>query len=199
MQPITSIRGRAIPLDKADVDTDTIIPARHLKRVERTGYGSFAFEAWRQDPSFVLNNPVYRYAPILLAGPNFGCGSSREHAPWALQEIGLKAILAPSFGDIFRNNCTSIGLVTVILPQADIEYLMRNAEQFPHSELMVDLPSQTVILESREFVRSFTIDPFVKHRLLEGLDNITFTLMRADAIGAHEALRSDLFPKTISS
>lgn len=197
MDPVATITGRAIPLDKADVDTDVIIPARHLKRIDRTGYGPFAFETWREDPSFVLNNPSYAGAPILIAGRNFGCGSSREHAAWALQQMGLKAILAPSFGDIFRNNSTNIGLLCVPLPVKEVEYLMRRAEQFPASEITVDLPSQTVSLVDGSLRVSFEIDAFSRRRLLEGLDNIALTLLSADAIAEYEQRRSDLLPTTL--
>ena len=117
MEPFRKVRGKILPLPRADVDTDQIIPAKYLKRIERTGFGEFAFDAWRKDPDFVLNDHRYDGAPILVTGPNFGCGSSREHAPWALQQMGLKAIIAPSFADIFRNNCAKIGLLTVVLPQ----------------------------------------------------------------------------------
>src|SRR5258708_39752404 len=131
MDKFETIKGNAIPLNRADVDTDQIIPAQYLKRIERTGFGEFAFEQWRKDPSFVLNNPAYAGAPVLLAGPNFGCGSSREHAPWALEGLGVRAIIAPSFADIFRNNCAKIGLLTVTLPQKDLDELIARAEELP--------------------------------------------------------------------
>ena len=131
MEKFETVKGSAIPLNRADVDTDQIIPAQYLKRIERTGFGEFAFEQWRKDPDFVLNNHAYDGAPVLLTGPNFGCGSSREHAPWALEGLGLKAIIAPSFADIFRNNCAKIGLLTVVLPQKDIEHLIARSEELP--------------------------------------------------------------------
>ena len=118
MEPFRTVRGSVLPLNRADVDTDQIIPAKYLKRIERSGFGQFAFDAWRKDPDFVLNDHRYDAAKILVTGPNFGCGSSREHAPWALQDMGLRAIVAPSFADIFRNNCAKIGLLTVVLPLA---------------------------------------------------------------------------------
>ena len=128
MEPVTTIRGNAIPLDRADVDTDQIIPARHLKKIERTGYGEFCFEAWRKDPDFVVNRPEHQGASVLLAGRNFGCGSSREHAVWAIQQMGVQAVIAPSFGDIFRNNSAKMGLLVVQLDQPDVEHLMRLTE-----------------------------------------------------------------------
>ncbi|KAA0232865.1 MAG: 3-isopropylmalate dehydratase small subunit [Dehalococcoidia bacterium] len=196
MEKFEAVRGRAIPLNRADVDTDQIIPAQYLKRIERTGFGQFAFEQWRKDPGFVTNNPAYAGAPILLAGPNFGCGSSREHAPWALQDMGLKVIIAPSFADIFRNNCAKIGLLTVTLPQQDIDHLLARAEELASSELVVDLATQSVSTPDGSFVRHFEIDPFVKHCLLEGLDDIGLTLLEEERIAAFEASRSAIYPRT---
>lgn len=186
MEKFTAVRGRAIPLNRADVDTDQIIPAKYLKRIERTGFGEFAFEAWRRDPDFVLNNSAYEGAPVLLAGPNFGCGSSREHAPWALEGLGLRAVIAPSFADIFRNNCAKIGLLTVTLPQADIDHLIARAEESPTSEIVVDLAEQVVRTPDGSFTRRFEIDRFVKYCLLNGLDAIGLTLLEADAIDRFE-------------
>lgn len=196
MDKFQAVRGRAIPLNRADVDTDQIIPAQYLKRIERTGFGQFAFEQWRKDPSFVVNNPAYAGAPILLAGPNFGCGSSREHAPWALQDMGLKAIIAPSFADIFRNNCAKIGLLTIALPQQDVDHLLARSDELASTELVVDLAAQTVATPDGSFVRRFEIDPFVKHCLLEGLDDIGLTLLEENRITEFEASRSDLYPRT---
>lgn len=196
MGKFQAVRGRAIPLNRADVDTDQIIPAQYLKRIERTGFGQFAFQQWRKDPAFVVNNPAYAGAPILLAGPNFGCGSSREHAPWALQDMGLKAIIAPSFADIFRNNCAKIGLLTVVLPQQDVDHLLARSEELASSELIVDLAAQTVATPDGSFVRRFEIDPFVKHCLLEGLDDIGLTLLEESRITEFEDSRSDLYPRT---
>jgi 3-isopropylmalate/(R)-2-methylmalate dehydratase small subunit len=183
-----------MPLNRADVDTDQIIPAQYMKRIERTGYGQFLFDAWRKDPDFVLNDSHYRGAPILLAGRNFGSGSSREHAPWALQDYGFKVIIAPSFADIFRNNCAKLGLLTVVLPQEDCDYLNARAEETPSMEVVVDLVSQTVSLASGGWSRSFDIDPFVKHCVLEGLDDISLTLQQAGAITAFESQRPDFLP-----
>ena len=195
MEPFKTVKGNAIPLNRADVDTDQIIPAQYLKRIERTGFGEYAFETWRKkDPNFVVNRPEYGGAPILLAGPNFGCGSSREHAPWAIEGMGVRAIIAPSFADIFRNNCAKIGLLTVTLPQEDIDHLMARAEELPASELVVDLASQTVATADGSFVRTFEVDPFVKHCLLNGLDAVGLTLQEADEIDGFEAQRADRYP-----
>jgi len=199
MEKFQTVKGKVLPLNRADVDTDQIIPAQHMKRIERTGYGKFAFEAWRKDPDFVANNPAYEGAPILVAGPNFGCGSSREHAPWALEGMGIRVVIAPSFGDIFRNNCAKIGLLTVTLPQKDIDHLIARAEELPLSEVVVDLASQLVATADGSFSRKFEIDPFVKYTLVEGLDAIGLTLLEADAIDAFEAHRGDLYPETVPS
>ena len=196
MDKFQTVKGRAIPMNRADVDTDQIISKEFLKRIERTGFGPFAFDEWKKDPDFVLNNPAYNGAPIMLTGPNFGCGSSREHAPWALEDMGLRALIAPSFADIFRNNCAKVGLLTVVLPQKDIEHLMARSEELPGSELVVDLASQTVATADGSFSRAFEIDPFVKRCLLEGLDDVGLTMLEGEAIGAFEAKRSDLYPRT---
>ena len=195
MEPVKHIRGKILPLPRADVDTDQIIPAKYLKRIERTGFGEFAFDEWRKDPSFVTNDHRYDGASILVTGPNFGCGSSREHAPWALQQMGLKAIIAPSFADIFRNNCAKIGLLTVELPQESVDRLIARAEDSPGFEMEVDLESQTVSLGNGKS-RRFEIDPFIKHSLLNGLDEISVTLTEGDAIAAFEALRPSYLPAT---
>ena len=185
MEPVTTIRGTAIPLDRADVDTDQIIPARHLKKIERTGYGEFCFEAWRKDPDFVVNQPEHQGASVLLAGRNFGCGSSREHAVWAIQQMGVQAVIAPSFGDIFRNNSAKMGLLVVQLDQPDVEHLMRLAEGEPTTPIEVDLETQTVKAPGG-WQRSFQIPQFTKHRLLNGLDDINMTLQHEDAISSFE-------------
>lgn len=196
MQKFETVRGKAIPLDRADVDTDQIIPAQYLKRIERTGFGEFAFEQWRKDPEFVLNNPAYEGAAILVTGPNFGCGSSREHAPWALEGLGLRAIIAPSFADIFRNNCAKIGLLTVVLPQEDIDHLIARAHELPSSELVIDLEAQTVASIDGSFVRRFDVDPNVKRNLIEGLDEIGLTLEEDALISQFEAARPAIYPRT---
>ena len=193
MEPVRKIHGKVLPLPRADVDTDQIIPAKYLKRIERTGFGEFAFDTWRKDPSFVLNDRGYDGAEILVTGPNFGCGSSREHAPWALQQMGLKVIIAPSFADIFRNNCAKIGLLTVVLPQDSIDRLIARAEDSPGWEMEVDLETQTVTLGNGKS-RQFDIDPFVKRCLLEGLDDVSLTLQEGGAIDAYEARRREFLP-----
>lgn len=189
MEKFTKITGRTLPLNRADVDTDQIIPAKYLKRIERTGFGEFAFESWRSDPDFVLNNPDYQGASVLVAGPNFGCGSSREHAPWALEGLGIRAVIAPSFADIFRNNCAKIGLLTVVLSQENIDRLIARAEELPASQLEVDLESQTVSTPDGSFTQNFELDPFVRHCLLNGLDAIALTLLEEDSIRLFEDQR----------
>ena len=197
MKKFEPVQGRSIPMNRADVDTDQIISKEFLKRIERTGFGPFAFDDWKQDPDFVLNNPEFKGAPVMVTGPNFGCGSSREHAPWALEDLGLKAIIAPSFADIFRNNCAKIGLLTVVLPQQDCEYLIARSEELPSSEVVVDLASQTVATADGAWSRRFEIDPFVKHCLLNGLDEIGLTLQEDAHISAFEQRRATVFPSTI--
>ena len=197
MKKFEPVQGRSIPMNRADVDTDQIISKEFLKRIERTGFGPFAFDDWKKDPDFVLNNPEFKGAPIMVTGPNFGCGSSREHAPWALEDLGLKAIIAPSFADIFRNNCAKIGLLTVVLPQQDCEYLIARSEELPSSEVVVDLASQTVATADGAWSRRFEIDPFVKHCLLNGLDEIGLTLQEDADISAFEQRRATVYPSTI--
>lgn len=189
MRPFQSVRGRAIPLDRSNVDTDQIIPARYLKRIERTGYGPFAFEAWRKDPAFVLSNPAYEGAPVLLAKHNFGSGSSREHAVWALEGLGVRAIIAPSFADIFKSNCFQGGLLTVELPDDAVEFLMKRSVEQPEAELDVDLESQTVRTADGQWSVHFDIDPFKKYRLLRGLDDISMTLEYEGDISTFETKR----------
>ena len=195
MEPVSTVRGNAIPIDRANVDTDAIIPAKYLKRIERTGYGPFAFEAWRDDPSFILNDEAYAGAPILLAGDNFGCGSSREHAVWAIQQMGIGAVISNNFADIFRNNSAKMGLLTVVLAREDVEHLMARAEELPSAEITVDLESQTVSTPEG-WSRRFEVDPFVKRSLLEGLDDISLTLEHTDAIDEFESGRAEYLPDT---
>jgi len=179
-----SATSAAAVLDRPDVDTDQIIPKQFLKRIERTGYGEFLFFDWRQDPDFELNRPGWDGARILLTGANFGCGSSREHAAWSLQDYGFDVVIAPSFGDIFFSNSVQIGLVPITLPQAQVKELMESA--LSGLDVTVDLESQTVTDASgRSF--AFEMDPFVRHCLLNGLDSIALTLQHGDAIGAIEA------------
>jgi 3-isopropylmalate/(R)-2-methylmalate dehydratase small subunit len=193
---VSLVHGRAIPLDRTNVDTDQIIPARHLKRIERTGYGPFAFEAWRADPDFVLNNPAYAGAKILLTRDNFGSGSSREHAVWALDGLGIEALIGVSFADIFKNNCFQGGMLTVELPEKDIDYLMDLVSSKPETEIEVDLAALTVTTAEGEWVRTFDMDPFRKYRLQRGLDDISMTLEYASDIDVFEAQRTYSLPST---
>jgi 3-isopropylmalate/(R)-2-methylmalate dehydratase small subunit len=184
MRAFRSLTAGAAVLDRPDVDTDQIIPKQFLKRIERTGYGEFLFYDWRQDPDFELNRPGCDGARILLTGPNFGCGSSREHAAWALQDYGFDVVIAPSFGDIFFTNSVQIGLVPVVLPQPQIKQLMEAA--LGGSAVSVDLEAETV---GDTTGRSFPLemDPFIRHCLLNGLDSIALTLQNEAAIGEFEA------------
>ena len=190
MERFQKVIGPTMPLNRADVDTDQIIPKQFLKRIERTGYGEFAFFDWRKDPDFVINDPRYQGAPVLLAQQNFGCGSSREHAVWALEGLGIRAVIAPSFADIFRNNCSKVGLLTVELAQEDVDYLMARAEELPGEALVVDLEAQTVSIAGGDWSRHFEVDQTVKHNLLNGLDDIGLTLQHEDEISAFEERRA---------
>ena len=196
MDAFTTHTGIGVPLRRSNVDTDQIIPAQYMKRIERTGYGPYAFLAWRKDPDFVLNNPAYAGAAIMLTRQNFGSGSSREHAVWAIEGIGVRALIGSSFADIFKNNCFQRGLLTVELPDSDIDYLMARAEELPHSEIIVDLPSQTVRVADGSWERRFEIDPFKKYRLQRGLDDIAMTLEYEPDIAAFEEERGELYPTT---
>ena len=184
MRAFHSLTARAAVLDRPDVDTDQIIPKQFLKRIERTGYGEFLFYDWRQDPDFELNRPGCSGARILVTGQNFGCGSSREHAAWALQDYGFDVVIAPSFGDIFFSNAVQIGLVPVTLPQGEVKGIMGWATS--GSELTVDLERQTVA-DGFGRTLAFEMDPFVRHCLLNGLDSIALTLQHEADIGAFEA------------
>ncbi len=194
MEPFVKHTGVVAPLDRANVDTDQIIPKQFLKRVERTGFGEFLFFDWRYHedgsacPGFELNAPGYQGASILVAGRNFGGGSSREHAPWALLDYGFRAILAPSFADIFFNNCFKNGLLPVVLPAETVDTLMAKARSQPGYRLTVDLAERR-IWDEAGFETPFTIDEFRRQCLLEGLDDIGLTLQHADRIGAYEARR----------
>ncbi len=183
MKAFHSLTSHAVVLDRPDVDTDQIIPKQFLKRIERTGYGAFLFYDWRQDPDFELNRPGCDGARILVTGPNFGCGSSREHAVWALQDYGFDVVIAPSYGDIFFSNALQIGLVPVQLPADEVKELM--ASLADGGDLTVDLEAQTVVDPARRVV-AFEIDPFVRHCLLNGLDTIGRTLQHEDAIAIFE-------------
>jgi 3-isopropylmalate/(R)-2-methylmalate dehydratase small subunit len=197
MQPVKVIQGTAVPLDRSDVDTDQIIPAEWLKRVERTGFGVGLFSAWREkERDFVLNREEHAGATILIAGPNFGVGSSREHAVWALEDYGFKAIVAPRFGDIFRNNCTKVGLVPVTVTPEVGEALMRAVEADPTLEITIDVERRTIEAPAAGITGTFPIDDFTQYRLLEGLDDIGLTLRHDADIAAFETTRSDLLPTT---
>ena len=184
MKAFRALTARAAVLDRADVDTDQIVPKQFLKRIERTGYGEFLFYDWRRDPEFELERPEARGARILLAGRNFGCGSSREHAVWALQDYGFEVVIAPSFADIFFSNAMQSGLVAVALPSDDVKELMDAGRG--GGELTVDLDALT-ITEPSGRTRPFAFDPFFRHCLLHGLDAIARTLEHEDAIAAYEA------------
>jgi 3-isopropylmalate/(R)-2-methylmalate dehydratase small subunit len=188
MKAFTHTTGRVAVLDRADVDTDQIVPKQFLKRIERTGWADTLFFDWRKDPAFELNNPAFTGARILLAGRNFGCGSSREHAPWALQEFGFDVIVAPSFGDIFVSNCVQIGIVPISLPAEQVHSLMELIDREHGSEMTVDLEQQTITAPGGE-VLHFPFDPFQRHRLLNGLDDIGLTLEHEPEIGAFERSR----------
>ncbi|HEV2528584.1 MAG TPA: 3-isopropylmalate dehydratase small subunit [Thermomicrobiales bacterium] len=195
MEPIRTITGTAVPLDRADVDTDQIIPAVWLKRVERTGFGAGLFSAWREnDPDFVLNRPEYQQATIMVAGPNFGVGSSREHAVWALQDYGFRAVISSRFGDIFRNNATKGGIIPVVVEQGFAEEIMSAIEVDPTTEVVIDLETRTVTVPALRLSASFPMDDFTRYRLMEGLDDIGLTLRSEDAISAYERRREPWKP-----
>jgi 3-isopropylmalate/(R)-2-methylmalate dehydratase small subunit len=192
VKPVSVISGRVAVLDRPDVDTDQIIPKQFLKRIERTGYGDFLFFDWRFDddgkerPGFELNRREFREARVLLAGRNFGCGSSREHAAWALQDYGFDAIVAPSFGDIFRTNAGKIGLLAITLPEGEVERLMESVDLDAGSEMTVDLERCVIVAPDGREVR-FAFDESTRHRLLNGLDEIALTLRHEDTIAAYES------------
>src|SRR5258706_16231442 len=194
MQPFRNHTGLVVPLDRSNVDTDQIIPKQFLKRVERTGFGEFLFYDWRflpngqPDPAFPLNESRYRGASILVAGKNFGCGSSREHAPWALADYGFRAIIAPSFADIFANNCLKNGLLPVVLTDADVSELMRRGKEIASYQVTVDLEKQTTS-DAHGFSVTFEIGDFQRYCLLEGLDDIGLTLKHETEIATYENKR----------
>jgi 3-isopropylmalate/(R)-2-methylmalate dehydratase small subunit len=194
MQKIDKIEGTAIPLDRANVDTDQIIPAIWLRRVERTGFAEGLFSSWKQDPDFVMNKPEFQGGSILIAGPNFGIGSSREHAVWALMENGIQAVISPKFGDIFRNNATKTGLVPVVVPEDVNDLLMRAATAEPGLAMSIDIEKRTLSVPEIGVEIEFPMDDFTQYRLLEGLDDIGITMRHADAITAYEATRPSWMP-----
>ena len=194
MKAVRIITGTAVPLKRSDVDTDQIIPAEWLKRVERTGFGEGLFGAWRKDATFPLNDKRYEDAVILIAGPNFGTGSSREHAVWALTDYGFRAVVSPRFGDIFRNNATKAGLVPVQVSEATGAALMKAVQDDPTLELIVDIDSRTIGCLAAGIEEQFPLDDFTRMRFLEGLDDIGLTLRNVDAIASYEASRKSWLP-----
>ena len=200
MQPFTKLTGVAAPLPLANVDTDQIIPARWLKTIKRTGLGVGLFEAMRyrpdgsEDPAFVLNREPWRGAQILIAGPNFGCGSSREHAPWALLDHGIRCVIAPSFADIFHNNCLKNGILPIVLPQEEVDLLLKEAEAAPDPTFTVDLQAQEIRRPTGNAPIPFNVDPANRDKLLQGLDEIGETLRKAASIDGYEAGVRQQFP-----
>mgnify|MGYP003337837566 FL=1 len=195
MKAFISHTGTAVPLRRSNVDTDQIIPAQYLKRVTRSGFEDGLFNAWRQDPDFVLNQPHYQSATILVAGADFGTGSSREHAVWALQNYGFAVVLSPRFGDIFRNNSLKAGLLTVVLPEEVIEELWNLIESNPTMEITVDLAAREVGFAGKKV--AFELDDYTRWRLMEGLDDIGLTLRNSDAIAKYEEKRPNFAVKTL--
>lgn len=204
MKPLTIHEGVVAPMDRANVDTDAIIPKQFLKSIKRTGFGPNLFDAWRYldegqpgmdnakrplNPDFVLNQPRYQGASVLIARRNFGCGSSREHAPWALDDYGFRVVIAPSYADIFYNNCFKNGVLPIVLSEDDLEALFQQTASTEGFRLVIDLESQTVKTTDGSWVRSFEVDPFRKYCLLNGLDDIGLTLQKADLIKVYEAKR----------
>ena len=196
MEPFQVLNSNVAPVNRVNVDTDQIIPKQFLKRIERTGFGQFLFNDWRfledgtENPEFVLNKETYRDANILVSGRNFGCGSSREHAPWALQDFGFKCIIAPSFADIFFSNCFQNGILPIVLPEETVQEIIENSESDPKYEIIVDLRSQRVWDTNEDVVAEFDIEPFRKHCLLNGLDDIGLTLENELDIQAYESSQS---------
>ena len=194
MEKFTVLNGLVAPLDRANVDTDQIIPKEYLKSIKKTGFADALFAAWRKDPQFVLNQPRYKGATIFLGRKNFGCGSSREHAPWALMDYGFHCVIAPSFGDIFFTNCFKNGLLPVVLREDEVDQLFYDAAAFPGFKLTIDLESQTVSTADGSKKFSFDVDEFRKYCLLNGLDEIGLSLRHADKIRSFEARRKTQFP-----
>ncbi len=195
MQPVERVVGKALPLGYSDVDTDQIVPSDALKRIERTGFGQFLFSEWREDPEFVMNKAEHEGAVILLAGENFGSGSSREHAPWALQDYGFGAVIAPSFADIFKNNCAKIGLLAVELPEETVNKLLDAVREDPDTVITVELTERVVT--GPNVYETFEMDDFTRQRLMEGLDDIGATLTHEEALEAFEKSRPTYLPKVL--
>ena len=194
MKPLRRVTGTAVPLDRSDVDTDQIIPSDWLKKVERTGFAEGLFSEWREDPSFVLNQERFGGARILVAGPNFGTGSSREHATWALQDWGFDVVISSRFADIFRNNCTKIGLLPVTLPAEVVQRLLAAVDADPTLEITVDVEERTVWVPGLDLSEPFPLDDFTQHRFLDGLDDVGLTLQHEDAIAVYESGRPAYLP-----
>ncbi|HZF57301.1 MAG TPA: 3-isopropylmalate dehydratase small subunit [Rubrobacter sp.] len=195
MEPVQRVSGKALPLGWDDVDTDQIVPSDALKRIERTGFGQFLFSQWREDPEFVLNKPEHEGAVVLLAGQNFGSGSSREHAPWAIQDYGFGAVIAPSFADIFKNNCAKIGLLAIELPEEAVQRLLDAVRDDPETLITVELTERTVT--GPDVRETFEMDDFTRQRLMEGLDDISLTLTHEDDLQAYENTRPSYLPKVL--
>ena len=200
MEPFRQVTGVVAPLDRANVDTDQIIPKQFLKRIERSGYGPFLFYDWRRSGDFILDKPDYRNARFLVTGPNFGCGSSREHAPWSLQDAGFRAVIAPSFADIFKSNSFRSGLLPIELPETTVRQLTDLALEAPGTTIFVDLEAQTIIVHAEtgqpDWQIEFSVDPFFRDCLRNGWDEVALTLRQEAAITAFEAARSTLLPVT---
>ena len=194
MEKITKITGRGVPLERSDVDTDQIIPSDWLKRVERTGFGAGLFQEWREDPSFVLNDDAYSGASILVAGPNFGTGSSREHAVWALVDYGFKAVVSPKFGDIFYNNSTKAGLVPVVAPLEVVNALQAVLKENPAAQITVDIEELRLSCAAAVVEVEFPMNEFTRYRLIEGLDDIGLSLRYASDIDDYESARMPWLP-----
>jgi 3-isopropylmalate/(R)-2-methylmalate dehydratase small subunit len=195
MEKFIKHSGSALPLRRSNVDTDQIIPAVYLKRITKSGFEDGLFGAWRNDPEFVLNQPQYKSATVLVAGPDFGTGSSREHAVWALQNYGFKVVLSSRFADIFRGNSQKAGLLTVILPQDEIEKLWQVIETKPDTQITADLESKTVSYDGKSI--AFEIDDYTRWRLMEGLDDIGLTFTKIDRVSEFESKRASFKPKTL--
>jgi 3-isopropylmalate/(R)-2-methylmalate dehydratase small subunit len=199
MEPVIVVTGTAVPLDRSDVDTDQIIPSDWLKKVERTGFGAGLFSEWRDDRDFVLNQPQYAGASVLVAGPNFGTGSSREHAVWAIMDYGFQAVVSPRFADIFRNNCTKNGLVPVQVSAEVVDALMAAITADPTLELTIDVERRTISAPAAGIDATFPLDDATRERFLQGLDDIGITLGHADAITAYESTRPSFKPSTAAT
>ncbi len=195
MDPVQTVRGKALPLGYSDVDTDQIVASDALKRIERTGFGHFLFAEWKEDPDFVMNKPEHEGAVVLIAGDNFGCGSSREHAVWAISDYGFGAVIAPSFADIFKNNCTKNGVLTVELPEGTIKVLLEEVRKDPGAEVTVDLEGRTVSGPGVD--EQFIVDDFTRHRLLNGLDDVGLTLNNEGDIEKFEGARPSYLPSVL--